>query len=476
MKIKIQEIFNTTIPKYEHLGNNNIFTIKITDKFKYLVLPVKITPIKLDRSKYFLLFYDGTTGGRTGSSEFASLGAEFMPSLYSTDPYWKSAPTYNVGWTSGTPFGYITKKEIENSVQVLVEQGLTASSKKYVWMNFETPWENYILFNGYTGPTTVADGISQGIASNFYYKLLKGGIGSDGMTFFGLKDYFPGISFGYYGQPRWVYYLLNSNIWTIPEAQIDSILDFAANVWVGCTGLADAVDMLMPSLYSSLNSPYANRLFSYQNLKLSKKINQKLQLQGKSPKKIIPFISSVYFTDSTGSPYTTNASFPSFKYIPPYTVMLDEDTKYECVEPIIESGCDGLIVWNAPDYAFRTATSTVGAAEPLISAGSGSWRLGPTGGLPNPWTNRAIQRQALSAHENYTRGVCMGITGNRWWWRAGPETETYTPTEWKPLNVNPIAGSTSSDYAKEITGKILTNAVYNQLNLAKTLWSELNND
>jgi len=472
MKLKIRQLSNIVIPTYYYNGVKNILGIKITEKQKYIILPTHFHAPKI-RKNNFLLFYDGNTGGRSSYSLFDSLGAAFMPSLYSSDPYFKSSPLFNVGWTAGTPFGYITKKEIENSIITLVEQGLTASSKGYVWMNFETPWENYILFSGYTGPATPTDGISQGIASNFYYKLLKGGIGSDGITFLGLKDYFPGISFGYYGQPRWVYYLLGSNIWSLPEAQIDNILDFAANVWVGCTGLADAVDMLMPSLYSSLNSPYANRLFSQQNIKLAQKINQKLQLQGKPTKKIIPFISSVYFTDSTGGPYFTNSSFPVFNYIPPYTVMLDSDTQYECVDPIVESKCDGLIVWNAPYYAYGTATSTVGAAEALISAGK-SWRIGPTAGVPNPWTPRAIQRQALSAHENYTRGVCMGITGNRWWWKAGPETEIYTPEEWKPLNVNPTPGSTSSNYAKEITGNILTNAIYGQLSLAKTVWEQNN--
>lgn len=48
MKIKIREWSNLAIPKYEYTGNKNIFTLKITDKYKWLTLPVKITPIKVD--------------------------------------------------------------------------------------------------------------------------------------------------------------------------------------------------------------------------------------------------------------------------------------------------------------------------------------------------------------------------------------------------------------------------------------------
>jgi len=40
MKIKIREWSNLAIPKYEYTGNKNIFTLKITDKYKWLTLPV----------------------------------------------------------------------------------------------------------------------------------------------------------------------------------------------------------------------------------------------------------------------------------------------------------------------------------------------------------------------------------------------------------------------------------------------------
>lgn len=476
MQVKIKELSQILIPKF--VTNGNILTLKILDKIKYATLPVKIIPPQTDRSKVFLIFYDGSVEGRTADSQFASIGAEFMPSLYSTDTFYASAPGYTAGWTAGTPLGHITGNEIRLAVNILAGQGLTTSSTGYVWLNFETPWENYILFSGYTGPSTPSDITNQGIASNFYGKLLKGGIGSDGQPFNGLKYYFPKISFGVYGQPRWAYYMLGSDIWTLPETQINSIINFAANVWIGCTAMADAIDVLMPSAYSILNSPEANRIFTRQNIKLAQKINQKLREAGKTTKQIIPFIAPVYYTDGTGGPYTTANYGVAFKYIPPYTIMLDEDSRYECLEPIIQEGSDGVIVWNANDYPIRTATRTVfapGVAEDtVISSGGGSWRQGPTAGVPNPWSYRAIQRQAISAHENYTRGVCMGITGNRWWWRAGPETETYTPPEWKPLGVNPIQGSTTSATTLNMVKRIYTDAIYRQLNLAKTIWSENN--
>lgn len=481
MKVKIQQTTNTVTPKYVFDGVKSIFSLKIIDRFKWLTLPVRITPPLLDRSRTFLLFYDGSVEGRTVDSQFASLGAAFMPSLYSTEPFYASAPGYTAGWTAGTPLGHITGNEIRLATNILAGQGLTTSSTGYIWLNFETPWENYILFSGYTGPSTLSDITNQGIASNFYGKLLKGGMGSDGQTFNGLKQYFPGVSFGIYGQPRWTYYLLGSDIWTLPESQINSAINFAADIWLGCTALADAVDLLMPSVYSGLNAPEANRLFSRQNVKLAKKINEKLEQAGKGKKKIIPFIAPVYYTDQTGSPYIPvnyGPGYMEFKYIPPYTIFLDQDSRHECIEPVVQEGADGLIVWNGDDYPVLTATRTVfapGVAEDtVISSGSGSWRQGPTAGVPNPWSYRAIQRQAISAHENYTRGVCMGITGNRWWWRAGPETETYTPPEWKPLGVNPIQGSTTSATTLNMVKRIYTDAIYRQLNLAKTIWSENN--
>jgi hypothetical protein len=49
MKLKIREIFNTIIPKYNYFGNKNIFSIKITDQFKYLTLPVRISSPSINR-------------------------------------------------------------------------------------------------------------------------------------------------------------------------------------------------------------------------------------------------------------------------------------------------------------------------------------------------------------------------------------------------------------------------------------------
>lgn len=80
-------------------------------------------------------------------------------------------------------------------------------------------------------------------------------------------------------------------------------------------------------------------------------------------------------------------------------------------------------------------------------------------------------RQSVSAQENYTKGVSMGITGSRWWWQAGPETEIHTPAEWLPLSTNPAPGATTGITGSQTVDRLLKNAVYDQLsvlyNLAK---------
>ena len=43
MKIKVRETVNTIIPKYVYTGRKNVFNLNVTDKFKYLILPVHIT-------------------------------------------------------------------------------------------------------------------------------------------------------------------------------------------------------------------------------------------------------------------------------------------------------------------------------------------------------------------------------------------------------------------------------------------------
>jgi hypothetical protein len=471
MKVKIQELINTVIPKYEYFGNKNIFTLKISDKFKYLILPINIFPTNINTVP-FMLFYDGTINGRVSGSEYASLGANFMPSLYSADSHYED-PLRISGWTSGTPFGYITSREIEYSVKVLTGQGLTATSKSYVWMNFETPWESYILFNGYTGPTTELDGISQAIASDFYGKLLLGGTGSDGVTFNGLKHYFPGISFGYYGQPRWPYYMLGNDVARLDNEVVDAAIDFAATEWVGCTGLADGVDVLMPSLYSVVNLPRLVRVKNGQNIKLCKKINEKLVAAGKSPKQIIPFTSPFHWTYQTSTPYFHQEwnNNKKYKYTPPYTFNTDDESRYLAGEQLIQQGADGVICWAAIQYAGIQIKgrpySPDNEEEEII--GAESWRQGPTAGVTNPWSWKASKRQAVSAQENYLKGVCMGITGNRWWWQSNSSTETYTPPEWSPLGTNPVLGATTGITGSAMVDRLLKNAIYDQLNVFKGL-------
>jgi hypothetical protein len=470
MKVKIKELFSTIIPKYQYFGNKSVFTLKIIDKFKYNILPVKILSPYSGPSS-FLLFYDGSIAGRQATTEYNAFDAAFMPSLFSSDPYWED-PEKIAGWTAGSTLGYITSREMQYSVQALVKQGLTASSKARVWMNFETPWENYILFDGYTGPSTAEDAEKRTIVSDFYQKLFFGGTGTDGITFLGLKQYFPGISFGVYGQPRWTYYLLGSSIWNLENSTIDNAINFAAEQWLGCTGIVNGVDMIMPSVYSRLNIPRANRIFTGQNIKLCNKINEKLEQQDRSKKEIIAFVSPFFWTYSTGNPYFHQSwtNKKQYRYTPPYTFFNNEDTTYDCGEQIIEQGADGAIVWASINYAAYQIKS--GNAEyDIIVSDPQTWREGPTAGVSNPWSYRAIMRQSVSAQENYTKGVSMGITGSHWWWQAGPQTEIHTPAEWLPLSTNPAPGATTGITGAQMVDRLLKNAVYDQLsvlyNLAK---------
>ena len=491
MKLKIQEILQTVIPRY--VTNGNVLTLKISDKFKNLILPIKITPF-LTANNNFLLFYDGITGdgsyavveGRKSSAEFEALGAKFMPFLQLSDSYYLD-PTRTTGWTAGSPYYYITSKEIPFLVQSLVQQGLTSSSNSYVYINWWEDDRDFILYNGYTGPLNGVSAAEHALLSKTMAKMIVGGTGSDGSTFFGLKHYFPSVKWGFYNQPKWPYYFGNdvypSNIWYQQNiGGITAIMNHAADVFLSATELIDAIDILMPSVYSSVNSRKLNRLRTEQAISLCKIINNKLAQQGKTPKPIIPFISPIYLTEQTGTPYTVNnyePVFPNDQYTPPDTIMLDDDMLYEQIDPLVYRGSDGATIWIGTSYRTK---QTVGRGftgmDEDVPWGTESWRRGPTAGITSPWSYKSTLRQAVSAHYNYINGVCMGITGNRWWWRAGSATETYTPTEWLPLSTNkayPAAGSTSGITAYHIVETIFEDTKRRAINNFIQSWNNYHN-
>lgn len=441
-----------------------------------------------------LLFYDGITGdgsynvteGRRPFPEFEALGARYMPFIQMSDSYYLD-PTRTAGWTSGSPFYYITSKEIPFLVQSLVEQGLTASSKSYVYVNWLEGNREFILYNGYTGPADATAASEHTLLSKTMAKLLVGGTGIDGSNFFGLKHYFPGVSWGFYNEPPWPYYFGNDvyppNIWNQQNiGGITAIMNHAADVFLSATDLVDAIDMLMPSLYSAVNAIRMNKLHSEQAVRLCKIINEKLVQQGKQPKLIIPFISPIYNTEATGTPYTINnyePTFPNDYYIPPNTVMLDNEIQYEQIDPIIQNGGDGATIWVSAAYREKQIAGRAFAEmDEDVPLGAASWRFGPIAGVTNPWSYKSTARQAISAYHNYISGVCMGITGPKWWWQAGPSTEIYTPTEWLPLSTNkvyPAAGATSGATASAIIENILEDTKRRTINVFIQAWNNYYN-
>jgi hypothetical protein len=405
-------------------------------------------------------------------------------------------------------FNYITKWEIDGIIEVLKLQGLTTTSEEYVYFNWTEDYRDFPLFPGMTGPSdnihkyeiggTEAEcallpggewSISPGAktptckipmpraiiaesnsmsgaktekqnhrdSSIMMGKLFSDQVstGTDGSTFFGVKHYFPNCKFGIYNWPTWNYYFPSGTGYDTLSGspnQIDNSMNVAAEAYISMTETIDATDMLMPSLYSTLNIPSWNRLRSIQAVEFCNIINAKLVAQGKPKKLIIPFVSSIYNTIGTGGPYHdkkftgTNAK-KSQDYIPPFTIMTDNDIKYEQIDPLILTGADGATNWIASHYrALQTAGRDVkGRSEdttPQSSYRKWPFFSGPNGtpigdeqlpgyGSTNLWSDKSMLRQAVSAHVNYTNDVNMGVTGNRWWYKETPAQQIFTPAEWK---------------------------------------------
>ena len=511
MKVKIRETLNLVVPKYIYSGNKNIFNLKITDENKWLTLYTNVIPPQIIRGFPLLAFYDGTTGDWSYAVEEgrrqdpviqANTKANYMFYLQLSDPYsYKSqvvtpGDTSGIGWTSGTPFYYVRKQEVDYMVEVMKLQGATSTTSGHAYINWTEDNREFILFDGYTGPPGVLSGVTRTVEdhrllSQTMAKYLVGGTGIDGVTFNGLKHYFPGISFGFYNIPPWSYQ--SDKMWSSSVQEIEDAIDFAADVVLTATELVDAVDLWMPSLYSRVNSRDFNKIRSEQAVKLCVNINNKLQQQGKSKKAIIPFTTPFYNTIATCAPYTNVVTYTtasssyarvvhgitsiSFYYLPPYTVMSNEDLRYEAYDPIISNGGDGMTIWLGQAYRYKQIRGRTGTnLSEDLSVGLLECRKGVTGATAN-FTEKDMQRQAISAYWNYVNGVCMGITGYRWWYQELPGTTLYTPVEWTPLTENQplgasgISGVTTSAFVETF----LRNTLIRNLDTFETAWNELKN-
>jgi hypothetical protein len=556
MKLKIREIINSIVPKYVYTGSKSIFTLKLITTLKYLTLPVRITPPLIKNNPY-LVFYDGGTGpypgdydirnmaGRNEVAAFNALNAMRMPFVTLSDPYYlwitDGSSGQTTGWSATTPtsslryaegydtsaFNYVTTREINGLVRSLVLQGITANDTRYIYINWTEDHRDIgnFGFGSMTGPSNSIDLItfdgtnyieqpralisennqgktnSQNFTelSNTIAKILIGGTGTDGVYFRGLKYYFPKCKFGVYNWPVWNYYFHDGkNNASITQQQLQDRINFYTNAFVnGMSGAIDALDMFMPSFYCSLNSPDMNRLRSTQGVALCVAINNKLIQQGKSAKKIIPFVTPLYNTISTDTPYSRQSYETEYYYTPPSTVMLDQEMNYQQLDPIVSGGADGATIWLGSAHVTLQVMGRVtngGSEDTAPQASSRKWPYlhpnGTTLGI-NQWSEKSMLRQAISAQYNYIKGVCLGITGNRWWWASAGTTtarsaaETYTPLEWLPLGISlspygnkvaysngtSVTGATSSNATLNIVREVLEDSKYRMLTEFIDLWN-----
>jgi len=476
-------------------------------------------------------FYDGSTGvyenytwvgpgtGRYADARVDAAGGEYMYYVQLTDAGY--AVGFNqAGWTSGTPYDWFTGQEVEGMVKTLVLQGATFTTKGYAYVNWTEDDREFFLLNGHTGPGTTMgccfrtaadhDKLQKSVAKYF-----AGGTSSkDGLFYNGLRHYFPGISFGVYNLPPWYW---SDNMWVKSTQEINDALERAANVIAGCTALMDAIQLLMPSCYSVVSSKEMMRVRNWQAMRLCNSINNKLITNGKQPKQIVPFVQPFYETVATGNPYnfTTIYTTPAnswsrnvlgltliqFRHTPPFTRKLENDLLYETYEPIIYNGGNAMTIWLNPAYrmktiAGRTLSSIPGTEDEVVSSPyinaegrldwNNGWRKGVTGATA-VWSDKDMRRQAIAADWTYQAGICLGITGNRWWWRnnqtiSGPYG-VCGPAEWFPLSGRegvttgnqPIsAAGMSTKNTRDKIDRYLMDNIINNVTTFKNGWLNIN--
>lgn len=562
MKIKILEHNFSSAPKFKYFGVRSILEIDIKDKLKFITLPVGVgavnNPWDLNYvpsiASDLLIFHDGAPGVPIGYYSYApelpyqghiDRGSQYMYTLQIGDPYYAYREKYGVydvsyGWTAGTPFDWFTEKQIWGWKEKLEKLGATPETKGYAYINWTEDHRDMLQFEGWKGP---GEGMKPGEAGKVYVssgtqirsleeydrfqkavaKHFIGGTASDtGEFVHGLRHYFPGISFGIYNSPRW--WMNGDEMVYGDKGMVEDRIDSTAEKIVNhAPDFLDAVQMLMPDIYSIVNSAVTIRCRSAQGTMLAKKINEKLIARGKQPKQIIAFITPFSWTDHTGGPYWTSKytvnsnSFVSKKYNvfkvnwnyePPYTRLLSEDLAYRMIEPAIEEGADGAIIWMGQSYRLKQIAGRTLYCNPspipcyedevlsgpvlnpngtpkLDAAGNlqwtSSWRKGITM-QPTIWSEKDCWRQSISADLNYQAGVCMGITGNRWWYNELKGSTLHTPPEWLPLQGrerfgygNQPIGSTgmSSPATIQLIDQYLTGVVTNTIEVWKSNWNRI---
>jgi len=142
------------------------------------------------------------------------------------------------------------------------------------------------------------------------------------------------------------------------------------------------------------------------------------------------------------------------------------------------NGADGATIWLGPNYRYGQIRGRTGIGLPEdISIGVlNPDRKGPTGATAN-FTTKDMYRQSVSAYLNYSQGVCMGTTGNRWWYQELAGSTVYTPPEWTPLIQNQPLGASgiSSPNTDTIVRNFLSDTLERNITFYKQVWNELKN-
>jgi hypothetical protein len=132
------------------------------------------------------------------------------------------------------------------------------------------------------------------------------------------------------------------------------------------------------------------------------------------------------------------------------------------------------MIWLSNAYRSRQILGRAQSTTEDVAPGTiNGPTYSPSEIIPIPYSYKSTSRQAISAHENYIKGVCMGVTGNRWWWSTEvPGSTALIPKEWLPLSTNkayPTAGATSGITAIQLVERILEDVKTRTINIFNDL-------
>lgn len=442
---------------YPAINNNNDIVFKYESKDS--------TPYSVNKG--LRVFYEGGITAAT-LAYYDNLGAKYMPSIYQGEVKSIWGDIVSNGITISSIEAGLTGGNITSAVSVLTSQGITSSSRAHIILHLQNPWLEKLIFNGYTGPKTALEISDNNKAVSFYDNFLSGGVGTDSISFNGLKSYFPSSKFGIANVPGFdnlypaypdPYYNDLREIWGYSESQRNDIIDQIANTYVTDNlNLIDSIDILMPIIYPTLNSTGANEFIAKHKIKICNAINSKLT----SKKEIIPIISPFYWTNLSAIPYVTGGADIygfTFEAIPPYTVLTETESKQQQYTPVLEEEADGIVVWGAVKglYSGGLLGQTVGIPPGVVNFNDIPTNFQGITGITNGYSYKSLWRQAISAHLNFVGG---SAPNNRWIYEG---VTFYTPNEWLPLEQN-NPGSTSSVSTTTQINNLFTNLIYNELN------------